>query len=163
LAARHAPTMVRRIDFDRRLAVRRGKRSLELVLHLRILRIIVLRVADQEGRFGLRDEKVRAVRLLGHEAAAMEAAHGRDAIGRRPMSPGQTSTAGNRRAWRGVNKAASALPSAVVIVTSCSVTADLGVAACAAPAAAAAIRPNARRVMRASSTKPGWMNSSHIG
>jgi hypothetical protein len=76
-----------RIDFDFRGQVHLGERLLQNVLVIGRPLVVVLRDCDEELRLGFRSLKVRTVRHIRDESAAMERGDGADSIGHRSCSP----------------------------------------------------------------------------
>src|SRR5690606_2559511 len=79
----HAPTVRGGVYLDLGVETRVGEALPEHVLRLRLALVVVLRDRDQEARLHLRNQQVRAVRLIRHEPAAVERRGGADAIGQR--------------------------------------------------------------------------------
>ena len=82
LAAAHGPAVVAAlVDLDGGLEVGGGEGLLERVLGGGVALVVVVGDAAEDFGLHLRDQQVRAVGLVGDEAAAVEGGCGADAVG----------------------------------------------------------------------------------
>src|SRR6266566_1162226 len=82
----YTPAMQACVNFDFGRHIRRGECCLQFVFRVRLPHVIVSGDAEIHARFDLGRQKMRAVGIVGHQAAAVKGRAGADAIGDRRCS-----------------------------------------------------------------------------